>query len=116
MTGQPGRRAVGRRAAALRCCVAAAWLLASACGASPLMTLPSGPATPATDAREAIAQATLACQRVASLTAEIAVSGSVSGQRVRGRMIAGVARPASARIEAVAPFGAPVFIFVARAV
>jgi hypothetical protein len=78
------------------------------------MKLPAGPATRATDARDAIAAATAACQRVNTLTAEISVSGSLGGDRVRGRMIAGVARPASARIEAAAPFGAPFFIFVAR--
>jgi hypothetical protein len=70
--------------------------------------------TPATDAREALAEATLSCRRITTLTAEIGVSGSVEGRRVRGRMIAGVAKPASARLEAVAPFGAPLFIFVAR--
>jgi len=76
--------------------------------------LPGGPMTPAADAREAIAEATLACDRVNTLTAEIGVSGSIDGQRVRARMIVGVARPASARLEAAAPFGAPLFIFVAR--
>ena len=70
--------------------------------------------TPATDAPEAIAQATLACQRMNALTAEVGVNGSVDGQRVRGRMIVGVARPAAARIEMAAPFGAPLFVFVAR--
>ena len=33
---------------------------------------------------------------------------------MRGRLLAGLAAPASARLEAVAPFGPPVFIFVAR--
>ena len=86
------------------------------CGgcAAPLMKLPSGPGAPAPDARAAIDEATAACQRVDTLTAEIAASGSIAGERVRGRMVAGVARPASARLEAAAPFGAPLFIFVAR--
>jgi len=97
------------RAALLPCAV-----LCAACGAPPLLKLPSGPMTPAADARLVIDEATRACGRVDALTAEIGVSGSVDGQRVRGRMIAGVARPASARIEAAAPFGAPLFIFVAR--
>ena len=114
MNAQNGRSADRGTAAVLRGCIAVAWLVASACGAPALVKLPSGPATPATDAREAIAQAMSACERVDSLTAEIAVSGSVSGQRVRGRMIAGVAKPASARLEAVAPFGAPLFVFAAR--
>jgi len=70
--------------------------------------------TAATDAGQALDQATRACRRVDAWTAEIGVSGSLDGQRVRGRLIAGVARPASARLEAAAPFGAPLFIFVAR--
>jgi len=78
------------------------------------MKLPTGPGAPATDARNAIAEATVACQRVNTYTAEVGISGSIGGERVRGRMIVGVARPASARLEAVAPFGAPLFIFVAR--
>src|SRR5579872_137136 len=91
-------------------------LLALVCGgcAPALMKLPSSPAAPASDGRDAVADATSACQRVTSMTAELAVTGSVGGQRVRGRMIAGVARPGSVRIEAAAPFGAPLFIFVAR--
>jgi len=82
------------------------------CGA-PLMRLPSGPGDAAPDAADALAQATRACQAITTLTAEVAVSGSANGQRVRGRLSAGVAAPASARLEAVAPFGAPIFIFVA---
>ena len=42
------------------------------------------------------------------------MSGSVAGRRIRGRLSAGVAVPASARLEALAPFGPPVFIFVAQ--
>jgi hypothetical protein len=48
------------------------------------------------------------------MSAEVAASGSIGGQGIRGRMLVGVAAPASARIEAVAPFGQPVFILVAR--
>jgi hypothetical protein len=88
-------------------------MLCSACG-PPLMKLPAGPGAPAADARDAIAESTIACQQVNTLTAEIGVSGSIGGERVRGRMLVGVARPSSARLEAAAPFGAPLFIFVAR--
>jgi hypothetical protein len=77
------------------------------------MKLPSGPGAPAPDAAEAIADATAACRLVSTLTAEIAVSGSVGGQRLRVRLLAGVAPPASARLEAIAPAGQPFFIFVA---
>src|SRR4030095_4259548 len=59
-------------------------------------------------------EALTSCQRVQSLTAEIAVSGSVSGQRIRARLIGGFTHP-SVRLEAVAPFGAPLFTFVATA-
>lgn len=77
------------------------------------MKLPSGPGTPASDARDALVNATSACRAVSTVTAEIAVSGSVAGQRLRARITAGLAPPASARLEAVAPFGAPIFIFAA---
>ena len=87
-------------------------MLASACTA-PLMKLPSGAGTPAGDVADALAQATGTCRTIRTLTAEVAVSGSAGGHRVRGRLSAGVAAPASARLEAVAPFGPPVFIFVA---
>lgn len=77
------------------------------------MKLPSGPGAPATDARDALDGATSACRNVSTITAEIGASGSVAGQRFRARLSAGLAAPASARLEAAAPFGAPMFIFVA---
>jgi hypothetical protein len=81
--------------------------------AAPLMKLPAGAGAPAADAADALAQATAACRGVRTLTAEVALSGSAGGRRVRGRLSAGVAAPASVRLEAMAPFGPPVFIFVA---
>ena len=80
-----------------------------------LLKLPAGPGGPAADARDALIEATTACQKITTLSAEIAASGSAGGRGLRARLLTGVARPASARIEAVAPFGAPLFIFVARA-
>ena len=77
------------------------------------MKLPTGPGAPAADTADAIADATAACRAVSTFSAEIGVSGSVGGQRLRGRLLVGLASPGSARIEAVAPVGAPVFIFVA---
>ena len=88
-------------------------LATASCGA-PLMKLPSGPGAPAPDAAAALAQATTVCHGIRTLTAEVAASGKVSGQRFRARLAVGVAAPASARIEAVAPFGAPFFIMVAK--
>jgi len=42
------------------------------------------------------------------------MSGRAGRQKVRGRVVAGFARPASMRLEGVAPFGPPAFILVAR--
>lgn len=77
------------------------------------MKLPAGPGQPASDAAPALADATRACRAVSTITAEIAGSGSIGGQRFRVRLTAGLAPPASARLEAAAPFGAPLFILVA---
>jgi hypothetical protein len=87
-------------------------MLCASCGA-PLMKLPAGPGAPAPDAVDALAQATSVCRGIRTLTAEVAATGKAAGRRFRGRLSVGVAAPASARIEAVAPFGPPVFIFVA---
>ena len=84
----------------------------SAC-ARPLMNLPSGPARPAPDATAIVDRASAACRGVRTLTAEMRVGGAVRGRKIRGRLIAGLAAPASFRFEALAPFGAPVFVFVA---
>jgi outer membrane biogenesis lipoprotein LolB len=88
-------------------------LLLSGCAARAPMR-PSG--TPAADptAAQAFAAATRDCATVSSMTAEIGLSGRALGERVRGRLIAGFATPASVRLEAVAPFGPPVFVLAAR--
>src|SRR5207247_11119018 len=88
-------------------------LISASCSAR-LLKLPSGAGTPAPDAAGALAEATAACRTVSTITAEMAVSGSVGGRRLRARLLAGLASPASARLEAVAPFGPPLFFFVAR--
>ena len=100
-----------RAAAAL---VLALSVVCASCGA-PLLKLPSGPGAPAPDGRQAIDDATAACRAVSTITLEMSVSGSIAGNRVRGRLLAGLARGASAsvRLEAVAPFGQPVFILTA---
>src|SRR6476646_11200910 len=59
-------------------------------------------------------QLSAACAGVRTLTAEIALSGRAGRQKLRGRVIAGFARPASMRLEGVAPFGPPGFILVSR--
>jgi hypothetical protein len=99
--------------AAWRGCVIALAVTASAC-APGLMKLPSGAGAPAPDARDALVQATNTCRGIRTVSAEVAVSGSVAKQGLRGRMLVGLAAPDAGRIEAVAPFGPPVFILVAK--
>jgi len=82
--------------------------------APPLLKLPTGGGLPASDGADALRDALKACQAVSTITAEIAASGSVGGRRLSVRLHAGLAKPASVRLEAIAPFGQPVFIFVAR--
>jgi outer membrane lipoprotein-sorting protein len=92
----------------------AACASAAAC-APKLMKLPEAGGPAASDGRDAFTDATAGCRDVRTLSAAVAVNGSVASQRVRGRLLVGVAAPGSARIEAVAPFGQPLFIFVTRA-
>jgi hypothetical protein len=87
-------------------------LATASCGA-PRLKLPSGPGQPAPDAPSVLSEATTTCRGIRTLSAEVGVSGRVNGQRLRGRLLVGTASPASARIEASAPFGGPAFIFVA---
>jgi outer membrane lipoprotein-sorting protein len=78
------------------------------------ITLPSDTGVPLPDFRAIQMQAAAACTGVRTLTAEIGISGRAGRQRLRGRVVAGFARPASMRLEGVPPFGAPIFILVAR--
>jgi hypothetical protein len=87
--------------------------LTASCG-TPLMKLPAGPGTAAGDGAMVAAEATAACGGINTVTLEMSVHGSAQGHRLRGRLTAGLAKPASARLEAVASFGQPLFVFVAR--
>jgi hypothetical protein len=87
-------------------------VFATACGPRRL-ALPAGPGTPFTDFTPILEQATAGCRQVRTLTAELALSGRAGGQRIRGRVLAGFA-PDALRLEGAAPFGGPVFIFVAQ--
>jgi outer membrane biogenesis lipoprotein LolB len=73
---------------------------------------PRGPATPLPDYQSVFREATAACRDIRSLTAEVGLSGQIEGRRVRGRLQLGVAE-GSMRVEAVAPFGQPIFILAA---
>jgi len=108
-TGGPETR--GSTSAPRAFLIFAAFLCVS-CAPS-LMKLPTGAGLPAADATEALRDATRACRAVTSISAEIAVTGSVGGRRLRVRLLSGLAAPASAYLEAVA-FGQPVFMFAAQ--
>lgn len=98
---------IGRRAAAI-------WIvLGVACAPPSRPKLPSGPGLPVDNVGPAFDEAASACQAVRTWTAEIALSGRSGERRLRGRLIAGLA-PASLYLEAVAPFGRPLFQLAAR--
>jgi hypothetical protein len=87
--------------------------VAAACASAPVR-MPSGPWTPHEAARDAFAEATAACRGVRTFSAEIAVTGRAGLSKLRGRVLAGFERTGRLRLEGVAPFGAPLFILVAR--
>ena len=96
--------------------VVASAVAAVACAAAPLR-LPDGPTRPASEQEvsSAFQQATASCGSLRTFTAEVGLSGHFGAERLRGRVLAGFDRAStSVRMEAPAPFGAPVFILVAR--
>jgi outer membrane biogenesis lipoprotein LolB len=99
------------RRLALALCVAAA---ATAACAPARVTLPTDAGSPLADLAAVHAQVTRACRGVRTLTAELSLAGRAGRTRLRGRVVAGFERPASMRLEGVAPFGPPAFILVAR--
>jgi hypothetical protein len=87
-------------------------LAATACAPKPI-TLPTGDGVPYPDFAGALAASTAACRDVRSITAELGLSGRVGRTKLRGRALIGVAAPDSIRLEALAPFGPPVFVLAA---
>jgi hypothetical protein len=103
----------GYQNVAARLVPALALALLAGCAPRPI-ALPTGDGTPYAAYTEALASATRACGQVRSLTAEISLSGRAGRTRLRGRALVGLAAPDSIRLEALAPFGPPVFILVSR--
>jgi hypothetical protein len=89
-------------------------VLTSGCAARRL-ALPADPGAPFPEYADVSRRVTMTCAGVRAMTAELALAGRAGGRRLRGRAIAGFERPASMRLEGVAPFGPPAFILVARA-
>src|SRR4051812_7247669 len=88
-------------------------LFLSACAAKRI-AFPTDPGAPLADFAAIHAQVSSACRGVRTLTAELSISGRAGSQRLRGRIVSGFAKPASMRLEGVAPFGPPAFILVTR--
>jgi outer membrane biogenesis lipoprotein LolB len=85
----------------------------SACAARGI-TFPTDPGVPFDDFAQVHDQLTESCRGVRTLTTELALAGRAGERSLRGRVVAGFERPASMRLEGVAPFGAPAFILAAR--
>ena len=78
------------------------------------IVLPADAGAPFPDFAQVHSRVSAACAAVRTLTAELGLAGRAGAQRLRGRVVAGFARPDSMRLEGVAPFGPPAFILVAR--
>ena len=87
--------------------------LVAACGARRIQ-LPSDPGAPLPNYAEIHADVTASCRGARTLTAELGLRGRAGSRRLSGRLVAGFERPASMRLEAVAPFGPPGFILATR--
>lgn len=75
---------------------------------------PVGTPTPDPSAADAFTTATAACAGFRSIEGELSLSGRAGGERVRGRILAGLEAGGAVRLEAVAPFGAPFFVLAGR--
>ena len=75
---------------------------------------PTGAMTADPTAIEAFTTATRACRGFKTLTAELALSGRAGGEKLGGRVHAGLESGGAVRLEGLAPFGAPVFILAGR--
>ncbi|MDP2054214.1 MAG: hypothetical protein Q8L75_11305 [Acidobacteriota bacterium] len=89
-------------------------LALTACAAR-LPARPAGSPGPDRAAIDAFTTATAACRGFRSMTGELSLSGRAAGERIRGRVIAGLESGGSVRLEGVAPFGPPVFILAGTA-
>ena len=96
-----------------RAAVAGAAALVFAGCAAPRIVLPEGAGTPLADYAELFDSAADSCRGVRTLELVLAIEGETGDTRLRGRVRGALARPASLRLEGVAPFGPPAFILVA---
>ena len=88
-------------------------VLTAACGARRI-PLPTDTGSPLPNYSDIHAEVTKSCRGARTLTAELGLRGRAGTRRLSGRLITGFERPASMRLEAVAPFGPAGFILVTR--
>jgi hypothetical protein len=96
-----------------RAAIAVLALSIAACAPPRPPALPSGAGAPFPEFAAAYTEATSACARIHTLTAVLAMSGRAGRTKLRGRVEAGFAAPASMRLEGIAPFGRPIFVLTA---
>jgi hypothetical protein len=101
------------RLALLAAATAASLVLAACASHRPTLALPTAPGTALPDADAIAAAAFPQCAGLTTLTAEIRLSGRAGREKLRGKLVAGFKAPDAIRVEAVAPFGQPVFILAA---
>lgn len=92
-------------------------LLATGCAAArPGIELPDGTGVPLSDYAAIWERVAASCGGVRTMEFLLVLGGRVGDTTLRRtRMRAALERPGSLRIEGLAPFGAPLFVFVARA-
>jgi hypothetical protein len=95
-----------------RALLVTAALLMAACAPRPI-ALPTGAGVPFPEYAVLYEEVTLPCRGIRTFTAELSLAGRAGDTRLRGRVQAGFERPGSLRFTAVAPFGPPIFVFVA---
>ena len=116
-SADPASPRVPLRHPATRSVVLILTLTAGACASLPAgISLPDGPGTPlAAELYEPVfAAAVEPCRSVRTLELMMALQGRSGGTRLRGRVRAALAAPASIRLEVLAPFGAPAAVLAAR--
>jgi hypothetical protein len=96
------------------CILHLAFCIAVAACSPRRVVLPTDSGSPFPDFAAVHKQISASCRDVRTLTAVIGLRGRAGEQRLSGRVVAGFERPASMRLEAVAPFGQPGFILAAQ--
>jgi len=89
-------------------------LAITACGARGF-SFPTGSGDTFSEFSDVFEEASRSCRGVRTMTAELQVKGKVGERVLRIRAVAGLAHPDGVRLEGLAPFGRPAFVFVAKA-